>query len=453
MKEIPLSSDFPRFPPGFAWGAATAAYQIEGAVQAGGRGESIWDRFSHTPGKVRNGDTGDVACDHYNRYPDDVALMRSLGLTAYRFSIAWPRILPEGQGKVNTAGLDFYDRLVDGLLAANIIPFATLYHWDLPQALQDVGGWANRAVVDAFAHYADMVSRRLADRVHHWITHNEPWCVSFLGHYTGEHAPGQRNLVTALQVAHHVLLSHGEAVSVLRTNGSAGTSVGITCNLTPGVPASDSESDVAAARRWDGYFNRWFLDPLAGYGYPEDMLAYYGQAAPAIQPGDLDRIAVPLDFFGLNYYFRAVVSDDPTAPVPNTRQHRAKGAQYSAMNWEIYPDGLFELLLRLSHDYHFPAIYITENGAAFDDTLLADGQVHDPERTSFLHAHLAAAHRALAAGVPLAGYFVWSLLDNFEWAYGYAKRFGIVYVDYPTQRRIVKDSGHWYAALIAAGTL
>ncbi|MBI4758841.1 MAG: family 1 glycosylhydrolase, partial [Chloroflexi bacterium] len=245
----------------------------------------------------------------------------------------------------------------------------------------------------------------------------------------------------------------GMAVPVLRTNGGARTRAGIICNLTPGVPASDSESDVAAARRWDGYFNRWFLDPLAGRGYPEDMLAYYGQAAPAIQPDDLDRIAIPLDFFGLNYYFRAVVSDDPTAPMPHTRQHRVKGAQYSAMNWEIYPDGLFELLLRLSHDYHFPAIYITENGAAFDDTLLADGQVHDPERTSFLHAHLAAAPRALAVGTPLAGYFVWSLLDNFEWAHGYSKRFGLVYVDYPTQRRIVKDSGHWYAALIAADTL
>ncbi|MDI6770025.1 MAG: GH1 family beta-glucosidase [Anaerolineales bacterium] len=453
-----MSSDFPRFPSGFAWGAATAAYQIEGAAQTDGRGESIWDRFCRTPGRVLDGDTGDVACDHYHRYRDDIALMQSLGLNAYRFSIAWPRILPQGRGAVNPAGLDFYDRLVDSLLAANSTPFVTLYHWDLPQALQDEGGWADRAIVDAFAHYANVVSRRLGDRVHHWITHNEPWCVSFLGHYTGEHAPGRRDLRETLQVAHNVLLSHGAAVPILRANarpehsrkGGTRTRVGITCNLTPGVPASDSESDMAAARRWDGYFNRWFLDPLAGRGYPEDMLAYYGPAVPTIQPGDLDRIAVPLDFFGLNYYFRAVVSDDPAAPVPQAHQHRVEGADYTVMDWEIYPDGLCELLLRLSREYRFPAIYVTENGAAFADGADSEGVVHDARRVAFLQAHIAAVHQALAAGTPLAGYFVWSLLDNFEWAYGYAKRFGIVYVDYPTQRRIIKDSGRWYAALINA---
>ncbi len=444
-----MSSDFPHFPPGFLWGAATAAYQIEGATQTDGRGESIWDRFCHTPGRVLNGDTGDVACDHYHRYRDDIALMRSRGLTAYRFSIAWPRILPQGRGKVNPAGLDFYDRLVEALLAANITPFITLYHWDLPQALQEEGGWADRAVVDAFAHYADVVSRRLGDRVHHWITHNEPWCVSFLGHYTGEHAPGRRDLRETLQVAHNVLLSHGAAVPILRANGGARTRVGITCNLTPGVPASDSESDVAAARRWDGYFNRWFLDPLAGRGYPEDMLAYYGPAAPTIQPGDLEQIAAPLDFFGLNYYFRAVVSDDPAAPAPGICQHHIEGAPYTAMEWEVYPNGLYELLVRVSREYRFPAIYVTENGAAFPDRVTAGGAVHDPERLAFLQAHLAAAQRALADGAPLAGHFVWSMLDNFEWAYGYAKRFGIVYVDYPTQRRIIKDSGRWYAQVIA----
>jgi beta-glucosidase len=444
-----MSTNFPRFPSDFAWGTATAAYQIEGAAQTDGRGESIWDRFSHTPGNVLNGDTGDVACDHYHRYLDDIALMHSLNLTAYRFSIAWPRVLPQGRGAVNAAGLDFYDRLVDGLLAANITPFVTLYHWDLPQALQEEGGWANRAVVDAFAHYVDIISHRLGDRVHHWITQNEPWCVSFLGHYTGETAPGQRNLATALQVAHHVLLSHGTAVSILRANGSAQTRVGITCFLSPGVPASDSEADLVAARRWDGYLNRWFLDPLAGRGYPQDMLAYYGSAAPTIQSGDLDRIAVSLDFFGLNYYFRTVVSDDPTAPVPSVRKHRVEGAEYTAMDWEVHPDSFYELLLRLTRDYRFPAIYITENGAAYPDMVDADGTVHDPKRVIFLQAHIAAAHRALAADVPLAGYFVWSLLDNFEWAYGYYRRCGIVYVDYSTQQRIVKDSGHWYAELIA----
>jgi len=438
------------FPSNFAWGVATAAYQIEGATRIDGRGESIWDRFCATPGNVLNGDNGDIACDHYHRYHDDVALIQSLGLNAYRFSIAWSRVIPQGRGAVNDAGLDFYDRLVDSLLAVNITPFVTLYHWDLPQSLQDEGGWTNRAVVDSFAHYADVVSRRLGDRVHYWITHNEPWCASFLGHYTGEHAPGHHDLSETLQAAHHILLSHGAAVPILRANGDNRTRVGITCNLTPDVPASDSEADVIAACRWDGFFNRWFLDPLSGRGYPEDMWTYYESSVPTIQRGDLDQISAPLDFFGLNYYFRAVVSDQPDAPVPGTRQHRVDGSPYTDMDWEVYADGLYELLIRLSKDYSFPALYITENGAAFPDRVTPDGKVHDAERVAFLNSHFAAAHRAIGEGAPLAGYFVWSLLDNFEWAYGYAKRFGIVYVDYPTQQRIVKDSGRWYAEWIAS---
>ncbi len=447
-----MDSDLRRFPPDFAWGAATSAYQIEGAAREDGRGESIWDRFSHTPGKVRDGDSGDVAADHYHRYREDIALIRKLGLGAYRFSIAWPRILPDGRGAVNAAGLDYYDRLVDGLLAAGITPFATLYHWDLPQALQDSGGWANRDVVEAFVEYAGVVARRLGDRVHDWVTINEPYCIAFLGHHTGEHAPGVRDLPTALQVGHHVLLAHGAAVPVLRAAGGAGTRVGIVCNMTPGVAASDSEADRAAAHRWDGYFNRWFVDPLAGRGYPADMEAYYGAACPSTRPGDLDVIAAPVDFFALNYYFRALVADDPTSPPPQVRPVAVPGARYTAMGWEVHADGLHDLLVRLSREYRFGALYVTESGAAFEDRIDPDGAVRDPERTAYLRDHLAAARRAIDEGVPLRGFFVWSLLDNFEWAQGYSKRFGLVHVDYATQERRIKDSGRWYAELIRANS-
>lgn len=447
-----MESDYLRFPPGFVFGAATSAYQIEGGATADGRGESIWDRFSHTPGHVAAGDTGDVAADHYRRYPEDIALMATLGLTAYRFSIAWPRILPDGRGRVNAAGLDFYDRLVDGLLAAGIAPFATLYHWDLPQALQDAGGWADRQVVDAFTEYADVVSRHLGDRVGHWMTVNEPWCVSFLGHLTGEHAPGVRDLRTALRVAHHLLLAHGAAVPVLRANAGPTSQVGIVCNMTPGVPASDSEADRRAAERWDGFFNRWFLDPLAGRGYPSDMVALYGPLAPVVEPGDLERIAVPIDFFGLNYYFRAVVGDDPGAPPLGLRPHEVPGAAVTGMGWEVYPEGLRELLVRLARDYGFGDLYVTESGAAFADRVDPDGVVRDPARLAYVRDHLAAARGAMNEGAALRGFFAWSLLDNFEWAHGYSQRFGLVHVDYETQERRIKDSGRWYAALIRANT-
>jgi len=437
-----------RFPEGFIWGAATSAYQIEGGVTEGGRGPSIWDTFCRSEGKVFQGHTGDVACDHYHRYAEDVELMRTLGLHAYRFSIAWPRILPEGRGEVNPEGLDFYDRLVDALLAAGIQPFATLYHWDLPQALQDAGGWVSRDTVGAFCEYADAVSRRLGDRVKNWITHNEPWVVAFAGHAWGWHAPGLQDMATALQVAHHLLLSHGEAVPILRENGGAGTQVGITLNLAPVHPASPAAEDVAAARRRDGYLNRWFLDPLFKGTYPEDMLAFYGQLAPLVQPGDMARIAAPLDFLGVNYYTRNVVRDDPESPEVQSRLVMPEGAEVTEMGWEVYPQGLYELLMRLRDDYRPPAIYITENGAAFPDEATPDGRVFDPRRIAYLDGHLRQVHRAIREGVPLKGYFVWSLLDNFEWSHGYSKRFGLVYVFYPTQQRIVKESGYWYRRVI-----
>ncbi|HMQ35309.1 MAG TPA: GH1 family beta-glucosidase [Chloroflexaceae bacterium] len=443
-----------RFPDGFVWGAATAAYQIEGAVDEGGRGPSIWDTFSHTPGAVHGGDTGDVACDHYHRWPEDLQLMRELGLHAYRFSVAWPRVLPRGAGQVNQAGLDFYDRLVDALLEAGITPFVTLYHWDLPQALQDQGGWASRDTAHAFAAYAEAVVRRLGDRVRHWITHNEPWVVAFPGHYEGRHAPGVRDLRTALAVAHNLLLSHGLAVPALRA-GSPGAEVGITLNFSPARPASASPEDAEAARRFDDALNHWFLDPVYGRGYPAELARRYGELMPAIAPGDMETIAAPIDFLGVNYYFPAIVRAVPASVEPigatelTPHELVAAGHTLTAMGWPVVPDALRALLGHLNSRCAPGRIYITENGAAFPDEAV-DGTVDDPRRVAYLREHLAAARRAIAEGVPLRGYFVWSLLDNFEWAHGYSKRFGIVYVDYTTLRRIPKASAGWYRRAVAA---
>ena len=448
-----MSEQSGRMPDGFVWGAATASYQIEGAVAEDGRGESIWDRFSHTPGKVVNGDTGDQAADHYHRTAEDIALMGELGLGAYRFSLAWPRILPEGTGAVNERGLDFYDRLVDDLLAAGITPFVTLYHWDLPQALQDKGGWANRDTVTAFRRYTEVVARRLGDRVRHWITHNEPWVAAFLGNLSGIHAPGLTDLPTALAVAHHLLLSHGEAVPVLRAHGTSETQVGITLNLNHVDPASESAADRAAADRMDQRLNRWFLDPVFRGEYPTEALADYAAlgAVPPVHDGDLARIAAPIDFLGVNNYFRSLVQGGPKGDgTDDIHDVKVPGAHYTAMGWEVYPDGLRQLLTRLHRDYQPTALYITENGAAYDDVLTAEGAVHDPERVAYLRDHLRSAREAITEGAPLRGYFVWSLLDNFEWAQGYAKRFGVIYVDYPTQRRVIKDSGRYYAGVIRA---
>ncbi len=438
-----------QFPEGFTWGTATASYQIEGGATEGGRGESIWDRFSHTPGKVLNGDTGDVADDHYHRWPEDIEILKQLGCQAYRFSIAWPRVIPDGIGAVNGQGLDFYERLVDALLGAGIEPYVTLYHWDLPQTLQDRGGWVNRAAVGWFTDYAAVVSGRLGDRVRHWITHNEPWVAAFLGYATGEHAPGIRDFGAALQAAHHILLSHGQAVPILRENGDERTQVGITLNLNWVDPASERPADVEAARRQDGFLNRYFLDPIFKGSYPADMIAYYGTNGPRVEPGDLLQISTPIDFLGVNTYTRSVVADDPNAPPLHFRAIQPPYSEYTEMGWEVYPEGLYKLLRRLHQDYGPRALYITENGCAFADRL-EDGRVHDTQRVSYLREHFIQAQRAIAAGVPLRGYFVWSLLDNFEWALGYSKRFGIVYVDYATQARILKDSALFFKDVIAA---
>jgi beta-glucosidase len=436
-----------RFPDGFSWGAATAAYQIEGAWDEDGKGPSIWDTFSHTPGRVHGGDTGDVACDHYHRWREDVALMRELGLKAYRFSVSWPRVLPEGRGRINRPGLDFYSRLVDELLEAGIAPALTLYHWDLPQALQDEGGWGSRGTIDAFVGYADVLSRELGDRVALWMTHNEPWVVAFEGHATGEHAPGLRDPRLAVRVAHNLLVSHGLAVPVLRANGAR--EVGITINAWPVAPASEDAEDAAAAERSYARDVSWFLDPLYGRGYPREILRTYERLgwAPDVRDGDMEAIAVPIDFLGLNYYSRSKVRFDPGDGPWHEADVREDG-EYTEMGWLVYPDGLFDLLTRVSDEQAPADVYVTENGAAFADEVSPDGGVHDERRVSYLREHFRAAARAIEAGVPLRGYFVWSLLDNFEWAEGYSKRFGIVRVDYDTQRRTIKDSGYFLRDVI-----
>lgn len=444
------------FPSNFVWGAATSSYQLEGAWDTDGKGESIWDRFAHTPGKIMDGSNGDVACDHYHLYPKDVALMAELGLRAYRFSVAWPRILPEGRKRVNQAGLDFYSRLVDELLAAGIDPYVTLYHWDLPQALQDEGGWPLRSTAEAFVEYADIVSRHLGDRVSHWITHNEPWCVAMLSHQVGEHAPGWQNWPAAIVAGHHVLLSHGWAVPIIRANCTSGAEVGITLNFTPAEPASPSRADFEATRWYDGYFNRWFIDPLYGRGYPADMVADYQAAGHLpngldfVQPGDLHAIGTLTDFLGVNMYTREILrAQDATDNLPPTR-FAAPPEERTEMGWEVHPESLYTLLLRLYAHYQIPKLYITENGASYSDGPDAKGQIHDARRIAYLRDHLAACHRAIQAGVPLEGYFQWSLMDNFEWGKGYTQRFGMVWVDYATQQRIPKNSAHWYKKVILA---
>jgi beta-glucosidase len=434
------------FPDDCIWGAATASYQIEGAVAVDGRGPSIWDIFSHTPGKTVNGDTGDVACDHYHRWREDIGIMRELGLQAYRFSIAWPRVIPNGRGPINPAGLDFYDRLVDELLANDIQPFATLYHWDLPQALEDEGGWPHRQTADRFAEYVDAVTRRLGDRVTHWITLNEPWVAAMLGYYMGIHAPGRTSLADGLAAAHTLLLGHGQAMETITANVPA-AEVGITLNLSSVYPGTDKSQDVEAARLADGTLNRWFLDPLFKGSYPEDVVRAVGDAMPEVRDGDLNRIAQPVNFLGVNYYSPQHVVRDPNGPLGVGMVDR-KG-EHTAMGWLVQPEGLRDLLVRLNEDYG-PALYVTENGAAYDDPPPTNGRVPDPRRAAYIHDHLLACDEAIRNGVPLRGYFCWSLLDNFEWAEGYSKRFGITFVDYPTEERTIKESGRWYRRVIDA---
>ena len=437
-----------QFPKDFVWGAATASYQIEGAWNEDGKGESIWDRFSHTPGKIDNADTGDVACDHYHRWADDIKLLKELGLQAYRFSVAWPRIFPNGRGEINQAGLDFYSRLVDGLLKENIEPWLTLYHWDLPQSLEDEGGWTARTTAEAFVEYTDIVSHTLGDRVKNWITLNEPFVSAFIGYQEGRHAPGHTDLHEALSASHHLLLAHGWAVPIIRRNCPE-ANVGITLNYSPQVPASPSVADRTAATWMDGYVNRWFLDTLVGRGYPQDMVNGFGDEMAFVQSGDLDVISVPVDFLGINYYTRRIVRSDKVGEAENAPCTVFSSDEMTEMNWEVYPEGLYQTLGRLYFDYYdFPAIYITENGAAFKDQVSADGGVDDPARLSYIKRHLMAVHRAMGIGVPVKGYFAWSLMDNFEWGFGYSKRFGLIHVDYQTQQRIFKSSAKWYQQVI-----
>jgi beta-glucosidase len=433
-----------RFPPVFLWGAATAAYQIEGGWDADGKGESVWDAFCRRPGAIADGSDGRVACDHYARYREDVELMAELGLGAYRFSISWPRVLPEGRGRPNEAGLAFYDRLVDALLEHGIRPVATLFHWDLPLALHEQGGWESPDAPGWFADYATLVAGRLGDRIGSWITLNEPEVVVSHGYSSGVHAPGIQEPGRALRAAHGLLLAHGEGARALRA-ASAGARVGIALNVSPVHPSSSAAEDVEAARRRDGGLIRWFADPVFGRGYPADLVEWYGELVPTAA---IDAAGVPLDFLGLNYYTRLSVraGDGPLG----VKGAPPTGVERTATGWEVYPDGLTEILLRMHRDYGPVELLVTENGAAFDDVPAADGSVGDEGRVRYLDVHLAAAADAIETGVSLGGYFVWSLLDNFEWAEGYSKRFGIVRVDYDTQRRTVKASGRRYADLVRA---
>ena len=434
-------------PSDFLWGAATSAFQTEGSPSADGRLPSIWDDFGRTPGAVEGGDTGGVACDSYRRWPEDLDLLRQLGATSYRFSIAWPRIQPTGRGSANVAGLDHYDKMVDDLLAAGIRPFTTLYHWDLPSALQHTGGWTSRDTSYLFAEYAALVADRLGDRVSEWVTLNEPLCSAWIGHLEGRMAPGIRDLRSAVHASHHLLLAHGLAVQALRSAATTTPSVGIVNNLSPCEPATDTPSDIEAAMRADGHINRWWLDPLVGRGYPADMVELYGIELPVVQ-GDMETIATPLDFLGLNYYFRQMIAADTTVATLGFRQVPVEGATTTALGWEVHPAGMEEMLLRLTKDYDAPALYVTESGSAWTDEPDANGYVADHERTAYLLDHVDAVANAVAQGAPVRGYFAWSLLDNFEWAYGYWPRFGLAYVDYATQRRVLKLSGETYRDLI-----
>jgi beta-glucosidase len=440
------------FPSGFKYGTATASYQIEGAHNEDGKGVSIWDTFSHTEGKVHNGENGDIACDHYHRWQNDVKIMQSLNLNAYRFSISWPRILPEGTGAVNSKGLNFYDKLVDELMEVGIDPFVTLYHWDLPQVLEDKGGWTNRDTAYAFAEYAGVVADRLGDRVKNWITLNEPWVSAVVGYVEGRHAPGESSFKKGVSAAHHLLLGHGLAVPILRERSQSKPEVGITLSTSFGSPASDSPEDIEAANRNNIFSNDWFLSPLFKAEYPASWLPTLESANLPVQPGDLKIIAAPLDFLGVNFYIRVICKPGTENRLINVSTVKNPSAQYTEMDWEVYPQGIHDILTYIQKNYNPPKVYITENGAAFPDVLdETTGRVHDVDRVNYLKGYIAEALKAIDEGVNLQGYFVWSFLDNFEWAYGFSKRFGIVYVDYPTQRRFIKDSGLWYAQAIKDG--
>ncbi len=430
------------FPPDFVWGVATSAFQIEGAPAEDGKGPSIWDRFCRVPGAIADQSDGDIACDHYHRWASDLDLIAGLGVDAYRFSVSWPRVRPDGHSAWNAKGLDFYEGLVDGLLERGVKPYITLNHWDLPDALQRRGGWADRDTVHRFVEYACGVQRRLGDRVVAITTHNEPWVMATLGHETGTFAPGLQDRALAMQAAHHLLLSHGLALQALRAQGST-ASLGIVLNLSPVHAATTSSADLDRARLEDGRLVRWFMDPLFHGSYPQDVIDFLGPDMPRIEPGDMRVIATPMDFLGINYYARTVVS------AAGPWDAHSSGRALTDMGWEIYPEGLTELLRRLHQDYRVPPMYVTENGGAFKDRF-EEGRVRDPQRTDYIARHIGAVADAMRLGVPMAGYMVWSLLDNFEWASGFEKRFGIVHVDYATQTRTPKDSARWYQQFLLA---
>ena len=440
------------FPKDFSWGTATASYQVEGAWDEDGKGESIWDRFAHTDGTIMTGETGDVACDQYHRYPEDIAIMKELGLRGYRFSISWPRIFPDGKGAVNQKGLDYYSRLTDALLEAGITPFPTLYHWDLPQALQDEGGWANRDIVGHFTRYAETVTNALGDRIKNWMIFNEPWVFTFLGYLMGLHAPGIRDSAMCMRATHIVNLAQSSALKAMRATGKP-DAIGTAFSMSSTYPASDSEEDRAAAERQHNFSNEWFLHPMYHGEYPQ---AYVDQARAVermdIRPGDMDAIRDKLDFIGINLYQRAIV-----AAAPQDRNTGARGVPgpgpRTDFNWEEWPAALYQMIMRVSKDYDRPPIFVTENGCSFADGPGPDGRVHDDRRTQFLQGYIGQVGRAIEEGADVRGYYCWTLIDNFEWAAGTSQRFGIVHVDFDTQKRTIKDSGYWMRDLIKAGQI
>jgi len=445
------------FPGDFIWGVATSSQQIEGGAEEGGRGESIWDRFASEPGNIEDGSNAATACDHYNLWRQDVELMKWLGGDAYRFSVSWPRIIPEGRGAINEEGLDFYDSLVDALLEADIIPFITLYHWDLPRKLQEEGGWANRDTAEAFTEYSIAVSKRLGDRVRYWSTHNEPWVIATLGHETGEHAPGHRDPAEALRVSHHLLLSHGWTVRELRSE-VRGIRAGIVVNIVPPRPATDTHEDLDAARRFDGSFTRWYLDPVYRGSYPADAVADRVKAGhlkssgmPFVREGDMEAISAEIDFLGINFYNPVTVRSGPGGEPEVVRT--APQDQLTEMGWEVCPEALYEVLARVRNDYDPEHIFVTENGAAYPDEPDANGRVNDRRRVDYFRGHLKQVHRAIEDGVRLGGYFVWSLMDNFEWAHGYTKRFGLFRVDFGSRKRYPKKSAYYFRDIVKQNAL
>lgn len=429
------------FPSNFVWGVATSSFQIEGAAAVDGKGPSAWDAFCKQPGVIADASNGDIACDHYNKWETDLDIIANLGVNAYRFSISWPRVRPSGEGLWNEKGIAFYDRLVDGLLGRGVQPYVTLNHWDLPNALQLQGGWVNRDTVHRFVEYAREMSRCLGDRVKSITTHNEPWVIATLGYDQGIFAPGIKNRAAAAQSAHHLLLSHGLTLQALRADGVK-SELGIVLNLSPMHAASDDPDDLEKTKLEDGRLTRWYMDPLFGRGYPDDVLNDLKHDAPKVVAGDMQAIAEKMDFLGVNYYSRSVISSKGVWDV------QSSGREITDMGWEIYPEGLTEVLVRLNDDYDVPPMYVTENGGAFKDTLV-DGCIHDTHRKDYIARHIAAVNDAMRQGVQMAGYMVWSLLDNFEWAFGYEKRFGIVHVDYDTQHRTLKDSAVWYRSFLS----